>query len=472
VPTYHFGPFVMDRQGRRLTRDGVAVPLAARHADVLLALLSRAGDLWSKDTLVEVAWRDVAVTDNSLEQAISSLRRALGPDAQGQPYIQTVPRQGYRFVAAVDTRADRMADDALDVILGLYRAWVEGRAALETLAASELAQARSAFERVVAASPDDARAHVGLANACALQFEATRADRNPDTAALAMAAHHAREACRLDAEYGEAWATLGFVLDRTGRNVDARAALLRAAGLEPDNWRHHFRLSLVSWGEARLRAAHRTLALLPGFPQAHWLAATVHVARQSLDAAERELIAGLASAGSQQGGRAPFNSVGLEWLLGLIFLARGDVREAARRFERELAAEQGGHLYARECCANVWYAIGAMRLHAGDAAGAEAAFQETLARASGHPLARVALARADAPPDGEATPTSDAALAVAIAASRDGRHDAAARVVDAWLAAAEAGSHGWLLPVEPLLRVSACPDSWAAPLSRLRDRAT
>ena len=65
--------------------------------------------------------------------------------------------------------------------------------------------------------------------------------------------------------------------------------------LEPDNWRHHFRLSLVSWGEARLRAARRTLALLPGLPLAHWLAATVHVARQNLDEAERELRAGIES---------------------------------------------------------------------------------------------------------------------------------------------------------------------------------
>ena len=49
-----------------------------------------------------------------------------------------------------------------------------------------------------------------------MQFEMTRADPAPDAAALAMAVHHAREACRLDPQSGEAWATLGFVLDRTG----------------------------------------------------------------------------------------------------------------------------------------------------------------------------------------------------------------------------------------------------------------
>ena len=55
--------------------------------------------------------------------------------------------------------------------------------------------------------------------------------------------------------------------------------------LEPDNWRHHFRLSFVSWGEERLRAAHRTLALLPDFPLAHWLCG--HRARGAAGAATR-----------------------------------------------------------------------------------------------------------------------------------------------------------------------------------------
>src|SRR4029077_15944600 len=83
--------------------------------------------------------------------------------------------------------------------------------------------------------------------------------------------------------------------DRGGEHLDALAASKRAVTLEPDNWRHHFRLASVSWGEQRLRAAQQTLALLPHFPLAHWLAATVYVARQVFDEAERELDAGLLS---------------------------------------------------------------------------------------------------------------------------------------------------------------------------------
>ena len=239
--------------------------------------------------------------------------------------------------AAVSQIAERASDDALEKLLAPHRAWVEGRAALETLERDQIVRARRVFEGVLEHEPAHAPAHVGLANACIMQFEMTRADERPDMVALEAATRHSREACRLAPEYGEAWATLGFVLDRTGRHLDALAASRRAVALEPDNWRHHFRLAYVGWGEERLRAAHRTLALLPGFAQAHWLIATVHVARHALAEAERELAAGIASQPSHTGGTSRFSAVALHWLRGLIHLARDENEAALDAFERELA---------------------------------------------------------------------------------------------------------------------------------------
>src|SRR5262245_56609350 len=287
-----FPPYELDPTSRRLTADGVPVALADRLFDVLLVLITQSGRVVSKDDLVRAGWKDVAVTDNSVEQAISSLRRILGVTADGARYIETVPRQGYRFQGPVERAASRETDTALDALLAPHRAFVEGRAALETLDADRVAEARRVFEAAVRAAPDLVSANIGMANACVMQFETTRADPAPDRAALALAVTYARETCRLDPGSGEAWATLGFVLDRTGQRLDAPAAVRRAVALEPDNWRHHFRLSFVRWGDERLTAAHRTLTLFPGFPLAHWLAATVHVARGALGAAERELTAG------------------------------------------------------------------------------------------------------------------------------------------------------------------------------------
>lgn len=453
--------------------------MSERQLDVLLLLVARAGQIVSKDDLLQAGWKDVAVGDNSLEQVISSLRRLLGPR-----HIETVARRGYRFGAAVTRVAPRESDAGLDALLAPHRAFIEGRAALETLERDRIARAREVFEHALGGAPEYASAHVGLANACIMQFEMTRADPAPDAAALAVAIDHAREACRLDPQSGEAWATLGFVLDRAGNRLDARAAAARAVTLEPDNWRHHFRLSYVSWGEERLRAAHQTLALLPGFPLAHWLAATVHVARQVLGEAERELAAGLASEAGQPGGGTRFSAVALHWLLGLIHLAHGDQTRALEEFERELSFEHAGQLYARECAANTWYAIGALRLRQGRRPEAAAAFARAIERVAAHPMARVGLAASGSPvsiahpavsagaePGDHRLPAADAAVSRAAQLVVDGAHTDAARILDEALASAPPGNAAWLLPIEPLLHVSAHPDLWARALARLRNRA-
>ncbi len=145
---YTFGPFQLDSSSRRLTRDGGAVAVSDRHLDVLEHLVGRAGTVVTKNALIDVAWRDVAVTDNSLEQAISALRRTLGVGPDDQPYIQTIPRQGYRFTGPVSRAAARASDATLDALLAPHRAWLEGRAALETLEADQMIRARAVFERM------------------------------------------------------------------------------------------------------------------------------------------------------------------------------------------------------------------------------------------------------------------------------------------------------------------------------------
>jgi DNA-binding winged helix-turn-helix (wHTH) protein len=478
---YTFGPFELDGRARRLRRDGEPVPLSDRYLSVLLHLAAHAGEVVAKDDLVTAGWGDVAVTANSLEQAMSVLRRVLGSSVEGQPYVETVPRQGYRLTAAVARRVLPESDQSIEALLTPYRALIDGRAALETLEREKILRAREVFARAVATSPDQAPIHVGLANACALQFEMTRADEAPDTDAIRAAAHHARQACRLDAQYGEAWATLGFVLERAGNHTDALAASRRAIALESDNWRHHLRLSSIGWGEERLQAARRTLALLPGLSLAHWLAATVLVARQRLEDAEHELVAGIAGQ-SDRGAESRFSGVALHWLLGLISLARGDESQAMEEFERELFTEPGGHLYARECCANTWYAIGALHLRQGDASDASTAFGRAIERVPGHPMARLGLALAAGRSDSLRVPAEDieahggssrfeAVLCAAGWHVRRGSHADAADLVEKALAGAAPGNAAWLLPVEPLLNVGSAPGIWAAALTRLRTRA-
>jgi DNA-binding winged helix-turn-helix (wHTH) protein len=460
----------MDTTTRRLTREGEEVVLGERHLALLSLFISRPGEVLSKDVLIATAWRGVAVTTNSLDQAVSTLRRTLTLPS-GEPCIETRARQGYRFVAKVSPIVRRESDEALDAVLDTHRAWIDGRAALETLTCDAIVNARAAFEKVIARAPGQAAAHVGLANACALQFEMTRTDALPDTAALDAAHRHAREACRLDGRYGEAWATLGFVLERIGRRDDAAAAARQAVVLEPDNWRHHLRLSAASWGEERLREARRTLTLLPGLAMAHWLAASVLVARQALDEAEREFVAGLAdSHGEEYPSR--FSSVALHWLLGLIALAAGETPRALEWFDRELRNEESGHLYARECAANTWYAIGATRWRQGDVDHARAGFHECLRRVPTHPFARAVLGIDSSPVLQRSRVDSAVANAIRCVGRNDihGCDGEAANIECALLQTAT-GNAGWLLPLEPMLKISSRPEPWRNVLARLRSRA-
>ena len=99
---FAFGDFVLERsQQRVLRRDGSTLNLTPRLFSALLLLVEHAGELLDKDSLMLALWPGLVVEENNLSQVVSGLRRALGDDSQGSRYIQTVPRRGFRFVAAV-----------------------------------------------------------------------------------------------------------------------------------------------------------------------------------------------------------------------------------------------------------------------------------------------------------------------------------------------------------------------------------
>jgi DNA-binding winged helix-turn-helix (wHTH) protein len=97
---YVFGPFELDKSGRRLRRDGVTLNLPPKAFDVLTCLLDHAGQLLTKQALFDLVWRGAIVSDNALMQAIRQIRLVLDDDAANPKYLETVPRAGYRFDAA------------------------------------------------------------------------------------------------------------------------------------------------------------------------------------------------------------------------------------------------------------------------------------------------------------------------------------------------------------------------------------
>jgi DNA-binding winged helix-turn-helix (wHTH) protein/tetratricopeptide (TPR) repeat protein len=97
---YQFGSFRLDVRERRLACDGRVIPLRGKVFDTLCALVKHPGRLLRKDELMKAIWPDSVVEENNLEHNLSVLRSIFRRNG-GRNFIETVPRQGYRFVAEV-----------------------------------------------------------------------------------------------------------------------------------------------------------------------------------------------------------------------------------------------------------------------------------------------------------------------------------------------------------------------------------
>jgi len=92
---WRFADYEFDELGRELRVKGKPVDLESKPLDLLLQLLLHAGEVVTKEELLESVWPDVMVVDGSLATAVSKLRKAMGDE--DHPAIVTIPRVGYRL---------------------------------------------------------------------------------------------------------------------------------------------------------------------------------------------------------------------------------------------------------------------------------------------------------------------------------------------------------------------------------------
>lgn len=634
VSSYRFGSFLVDGIAYRALRDGVNLELTPKLLDLLLHLLEHAGDLVTKEQLLDALWPGANVTENALAQAVSELRQAIGDDAGSPRFIKTVARRGYRFIAPVeragaaapyrppatpagpersiavldfanvtgdpdsawlsagiaetvtsdlralgqlrvvdrwrvveavrragsslqqvaaelgvpllavgsfqrsgdsiritgrivdvehgDAIADAKVDGAIADIfdvqdqvaaqlstelgagapavrrrpaardtasLQAYREATEGWLLLETLDVREVPRAIAGFERAIAADRRYGLAYTGLANAEIVAYETTRSDNAPARDLLERAVDHARTAVALDDRLAEAHATLAFALVSACRTDEGLASARRAVALEPDNWRHVFRLGHASWGDDRLRAAARTLALYPDFAFAHFQIAMVHVARGDLVDAETVLRQGAAVQDRQIGRGERYPALGLHWLLALVRLAADDVEEARRELDRERDLALPHRLYGREYAMSVHQAEGACLLRLQRYGDAIRAFERALTLYPDHAQSNLGLALALRATGAEAAAAAARAKAWAaadvMAATRplesvmarsqmlvsEGQVEAAAKALAGALDASPRGFALWTSRVEPFFRQVVESAPFVAVLGTLAERA-
>ena len=111
--SYTFGPFRIDGAARVLTRAGEIVALTPKAVETLVVLVEHAGQVVTREELIERVWPDAFVEPNNLAQNVSTLRRVLGDDADCRTYIETVPKRGYRFLAPVSVERPAAAAAAM-----------------------------------------------------------------------------------------------------------------------------------------------------------------------------------------------------------------------------------------------------------------------------------------------------------------------------------------------------------------------
>ncbi|WP_446742207.1 winged helix-turn-helix domain-containing protein [Silvibacterium acidisoli] len=98
---FAFGEFRLDVKERRIWRGHALVTLPPKTFDLLVIMVKDAGRLLDKDYLIRSVWPDSYVQDANLSVHVANIRKALGKSAEAVPFIETVPKAGYRFVVPV-----------------------------------------------------------------------------------------------------------------------------------------------------------------------------------------------------------------------------------------------------------------------------------------------------------------------------------------------------------------------------------
>ena len=103
---YEFEDFRFDAEHLMLYRRGESIPLAPKAAETLLVFIERRGRILSKEELIEQIWPDAFVEESNLYLYLSVLRKTLGNQKSGTPYLETLRRRGYRFNGTVQLISD------------------------------------------------------------------------------------------------------------------------------------------------------------------------------------------------------------------------------------------------------------------------------------------------------------------------------------------------------------------------------
>lgn len=289
-----FDRFELRPNERRLLRDGKPVAISGKCFDLLAILLDHRGATVSRERLYELLWPEGFVEDGNLTQTVYVLRRLLDPSGRGRRYIETLPRHGYRFAAAVTSRAQAVAQVrrppvwriAATAVLCALTMLLAG-ASLQTSGAplnsdaavsyaigvyhwnmrtdAELDRSVRYFSDTVREAPASAFGYAGLAEAYAIKADGSDANSPQERRYLTLAERYRDEALTRDANNVEALTVSAFISERFYNDRDlAERLYARALTLNPHyatahHWHAILRLTEgdIAGAVAEWEEAHR-----------------------------------------------------------------------------------------------------------------------------------------------------------------------------------------------------------------------
>ena len=109
--SFRLGDWQVEPRLNAIKKNSKSHPLEPRAMELLVYLAEHTEEVISKEQLIQDVWEGAFVTDEVLTYAVHQIRKALGDDAKEPRFIQTIPKRGYRLVAAVSWEEGRSGTD-------------------------------------------------------------------------------------------------------------------------------------------------------------------------------------------------------------------------------------------------------------------------------------------------------------------------------------------------------------------------
>lgn len=258
-PGFQLGEWLVRPQDGSLGGPAGTVRIEPLLMELLVCLCSRAGEVVSKQELIDAVWGGRFISDETVKAGLYQLRKALDDSSRQPRFIETLPKRGYRMLVQPALLSPADKTEAEDLL----------RKGHELLSgqpnAPSLRQARLYFERATQADPASAAALAALAHTYIL---AAYAGLESGKEVFPRAQAAAKRAVELDSNLAEAHVALGAI--QLVQNFDypsAEKEFQLAIRLNPEDGLVHRWYAWILSAQGRhaeaIREARRALALDP-----------------------------------------------------------------------------------------------------------------------------------------------------------------------------------------------------------------